>query len=1113
MSLVLFSVNVLSDTPPRRESSSNIPSTLVFRDTSGNFAASAITATAINPAADATYDMGVGANRWHDIFVSGSIRNGSDTEVSLTNGVLQTATGQTVDWVGRKLTNASDIMLDWSTVGTLNASTNKITNVVNPTSAQDAATKSYVDSSLTNLNAFVNGGNAFGSNATLGTTDSRSLSFLTNNSTKVIITSAGNVGIGTLTPATTFNVSAAQSAQAFFDNFGFASSIIGRRANGSMSAPTGVLLDEPILNLGARGYGATGFASASTGSYRIYAKENFTDSAQGTYATIHTTPAGSTTAAERVRVDSNGKVGIGTSTPLALLDARTATADPVSADTAISGTMAPTWGSNSTVGSIALQSIMTPSISSGSTTSGGIYSIFAQALVPSGSGSGNFNSLFGERIQYGMVTGSAGSVTAAYGLNIVPYHQSGTITNSYAIRISSPNTGGTVTNEYGLIQDSATAINYYVGKLGVGNTNPSARFQVSSSQSGTPATTAAYADFVGSSTFTDTNTASSGTAAYYAANRITGGTLAATNSTVTTTTATTLRMTLPVSGANETITSSKGLDILTANVAAGGGTVTNSYGIAVAASSGATNNYAGIFTGGNVGIATTSPVTRLEVDGTSSGGAGTSTPDGITIKDTSTGSVWDLVNPWSVIDFISGDASTKGIGVRYRIGPVMNNAAGGADHLGFFSAPTTAGTLVERMTISDTGNVGIGTVTPSQQLEIQAASANPATLLMSTDGLTTGGRTNLGFQTLGAGTAAPVLAGTKGWILSTRGDAYTVANQQNDMIFFKYNGTTTTVPLYIDYVTENIGIGTQLIQPTNRLDVNGAAAIGTSYAANATAPANGLVVQGSVGIGTATPLHTLDVYGDCISFNGTCLSANATAAITYVADNLKFGGIGTQLSALTRFIGAQGTAIATTDTTGILMPVAGTLQFAYAGADTNTVNGNTTFTIMKNSVASAFAVVMGSAATSANDTSSTLSVAAGDRISIRVVTAGSSGTLTRPMFSIALNATVNTTGGTVTSLIAGTGLTGGTITTTGTLAVDVGTIANKIVQLDGSAKIPAIDGSQVTNITPPQGTVCGWYDSVGIALIVSCKGSDPNSACPSGYTQKTTTGAKFCAAN
>ena len=54
----------------------------------------------------------------------------------------------------------------------------------------------------------------------------------------------------------------------------------------------------------------------------------------------------------------------------------------------------------------------------------------------------------------------------------------------------------------------------------------------------------------------------------------------------------------------------------------------------------------------------------------------------------------------------------------------------------------------------------------------------------------------------------------------------------------------------------------------------------------------------------------------------------------------------------------------------------------------------------------------------------------------------------------------------VTSLVAGTGLTGGTITSSGTIAVDVGTGPNKIVQLDGSSKLPAVDGSALTNLTP-----------------------------------------------
>lgn len=47
---------------------------------------------------------------------------------------------------------------------------------------------------------------------------------------------------------------------------------------------------------------------------------------------------------------------------------------------------------------------------------------------------------------------------------------------------------------------------------------------------------------------------------------------------------------------------------------------------------------------------------------------------------------------------------------------------------------------------------------------------------------------------------------------------------------------------------------------------------------------------------------------------------------------------------------------------------------------------------------------------------------------------------------------------------AGNGLTGGPITSTGTLSVDVGTTANKILQLNAAAKIPAVDGSLLTGV-------------------------------------------------
>ncbi|MNJ96753.1 hypothetical protein D3C87_144850 [compost metagenome] len=59
--------------------------------------------------------------------------------------------------------------------------------------------------------------------------------------------------------------------------------------------------------------------------------------------------------------------------------------------------------------------------------------------------------------------------------------------------------------------------------------------------------------------------------------------------------------------------------------------------------------------------------------------------------------------------------------------------------------------------------------------------------------------------------------------------------------------------------------------------------------------------------------------------------------------------------------------------------------------------------------------------------------------------------------------------GSVTSVAAGTGLVNSTspgnpITATGTLAVNVGTGANQIVQMGNDAKLPALDGSNLTNL-------------------------------------------------
>jgi hypothetical protein len=92
-----------------------------------------------------------------------------------------------------------------------------------------------------------------------------------------------------------------------------------------------------------------------------------------------------------------------------------------------------------------------------------------------------------------------------------------------------------------------------------------------------------------------------------------------------------------------------------------------------------------------------------------------------------------------------------------------------------------------------------------------------------------------------------------------------------------------------------VGIGTN--SPANQLDVEGAVAIGAAYSGIATAPTNGLIVQGNVGIGTPTPASKLHVQNGntATSFVGTLGSVSEAASNSSETKYGSYGvGSGTQ---------------------------------------------------------------------------------------------------------------------------------------------------------------------------------------------------------------------------
>ena len=227
-----------------------------------------------------------------------------------------------------------------------------------------------------------------------------------------------------------------------------------------------------------------------------------------------------------------------------------------------------------------------------------------------------------------------------------------------------------------------------------------------------------------------------------------------------------------------------------------------------------------------VGIGTTTPVAPLEVAGEDPGGtfireiraddiAGGNGPIFQLVRARGNLGARADVQPNDHLGFITFNGYTSGSTQRGATieaavdGPVV---AGNIPGRLMFSTVGPSG-VKERIRIDSNGNVGIGTVNPSQNLVVRRDPAvNLATTVAaSTAGTGTSQQANFNWLTLDANGNGAFEAGDRGWHLTGRGNAWSGPGnpEQNDLMLWKYDGAAFVSGFFtVDYPTGNVGIGT-----------------------------------------------------------------------------------------------------------------------------------------------------------------------------------------------------------------------------------------------------------------------------------------------------------------
>ena len=287
--------------------------------------------------------------------------------------------------------------------------------------------------------------------------------------------------------------------------------------------------------------------------------------------------------------------------------------------------------------------------------------------------------------------------------------------------------------------------------------------------------------------------------------------------------------------------------ILGTNNAAYGNNTSNFYMYRVTAGSAATTPTVTVTPGGNVGIGTTAPIAALDV-GTTTGISGEIVS---VIARSAQDSNFRLVGARGDLNNLSGGLAVKfGLLHRSDVGAVASNALirfyRGGDVTGGFMAFSTSNDT-ERMRIDSAGNVGIGTSSPTQVLDVcgsfiqmRNVAGQNTTVRLAPNGITDGSGIQLSHNTLNQ----------FGLFCAFSNGTMVFSNNSSPFVFSNAGAEHARLT-----AAGRLGIGTP--GPAHALDVNGTIRGSSNIVSTATATYNMSVTFNSISASTETDLFSL----------------------------------------------------------------------------------------------------------------------------------------------------------------------------------------------------------------------------------------------------------------